>query len=224
MSKRNPPCCDDRVKIRNQSGEEIPPYSFLQAIGGETEESGDPVILVSKPDGSTSAKFYISSNATIPSGEYAMACDPIHPVWVAVSDSDDFDPPVTVGPVENEWTASQGGTGFDCLCVDEEQDLALIVEVDVALNRCFIKNVASGEIPARSFVKVTPLEKLSTGQWVVQGAKPDDDTDAIYVASGKDVIAEGEIGVGYWIGEVPVWIKQAPSTQGQRALWVILEE
>jgi len=213
MSKRNPPCCDDRVKVRNQSGEEIPPHSFLQAIGGETEESGDPVILVSKPDGASSAKYYVSGGDPIPDGEYAMACDPIHLVWVAVSDSEDFDPPATIGPVENEWTASQEGTGFDCLYVDEDEDLVLITEVDIAPNRCFIKNVSGEEIPARSFVKVTPLEKLPAGQWVVRGAKPGSDDDAIYVASGKDAIAEDKIGVGYWIGEVPVWVKQAPSTE-----------
>lgn len=71
--------------------------------------------------------------------------------------------------------------------------------------RVIIKNVSGEEIPARSFVKVTGGEKLTSGQECLHGSKPDGD-GSVYVVSGLAVIPAGGIGYGFWPSS-PVWTK-----------------
>jgi len=130
MSKRNPPCCDDRIKVFNQSGEEIPPYSFLQVVGGILDENDEVIPAVAQPDGSSCVKFYVSGEDPIPIEEYAMACDPLRPTWVKIPESAEIDPSTEIGPVEGEWTASEEGKGFQCLYVDEAKEIVLTVVSD----------------------------------------------------------------------------------------------
>lgn len=71
--------------------------------------------------------------------------------------------------------------------------------------RVIIKNVSGEEIPARSFIKVTGGEKLTSGQECLHGDKPNGE-GSVYVVSGLAVIPAGGIGYGFWPSS-PVWVK-----------------
>lgn len=71
--------------------------------------------------------------------------------------------------------------------------------------RVIIKNVSGEAIPARSFIKVTGGEKLTSGQECMHGDKPDVD-GSVYIVSGLAEIPVDGIGYGFWPSS-PVWVK-----------------
>lgn len=96
--------------VRNSGSEEILPFSVMQ-ISGVNLVSQDEIYNVSRPSGTTKAKFLINGPQTIAGNGYGSATDtsPVVAAWA------DFVPPVAGqewGPVAGSWSLSSNGKGF----------------------------------------------------------------------------------------------------------------
>lgn len=111
------------VTIKNDSGEEIPRRSFVQVSGYEKLDNGKLVILVVKPDGDGTV-FYVTGGSPIGIDKTGTGYNPSFPVWVKYGTEPT--PVVEVGPGTGDWEMTTGGSGFACIGVDTDKEMALV--------------------------------------------------------------------------------------------------
>ncbi|SFH96339.1 hypothetical protein [Planctomicrobium piriforme] len=113
--------------VKNVSGETIPARSFVRVTGGEKLANGVHVLLVDKPNDDTDARILVTDLVPIAADKVKRAWNPTFPVWVKPADVEALEPVQEVGPAAGEWDAASDGTGFDCVMVDEDAGLALVI-------------------------------------------------------------------------------------------------
>lgn len=142
------------IHVQNDSGEEIPAFACLQAVG-TTEKGGQNYINVDKPADTTgNAGWYLFNGvAPIESGGYGIAYD--GPLCRMLTDGSAITAGERWQPVVNDWTVEPGGEIFIAAGSDD---------IDANVMRGFI--AASGGGGGRILMgKVTAQGVASSGDW-----------------------------------------------------------
>lgn len=113
----------------NKSLESIPARSFVRIDSGQNVDiGGSPFRVVNgyKPNG-TAGEYWVTGDGLVPDTEDSqfVMYIPVSPVWVKFSAAPTG---TTCGPVDDEWTASDSGSGFKILYYDETVGYGLIIK------------------------------------------------------------------------------------------------
>ncbi len=127
------------IGFENQSGQDIPPYSIIEASGWQMPDpSGSdisvtsPIILADQPEDPINPyACYITGAGAVAAGSYGVCAQPSLdlPLLVALSGSqqDSNDKPFRLcGPTDGDWTATRGMPGF-AVVDSPQQGYALVV-------------------------------------------------------------------------------------------------
>ena len=97
------------VPFRNDSGEEIPPYSVLQ-ISGTTSIGKKTYFTVVKCSSADEAWYPVNGEAAVSSNTYGECTFTPQAIVAFAGDVPDYGD--EAGPVPDEWPIGSGGKGF----------------------------------------------------------------------------------------------------------------
>lgn len=114
----------------NDSGEDIPPYSFVRVTGAEVV-AGQWHTTVDKPNAATQAGshlVYVTGAKTIADGDKGIGFNAAHEVEVAFDPDNEptADGTEMWGPVDGEWFAGADGNGWVVIGKDADKETARV--------------------------------------------------------------------------------------------------